>query len=321
MSPSHPAAPPTLGWTLVLGIAAGMLVPILLTQALAPEAVMAAVGGTILGTVGSLVGSSRRSLAGAMVLVALMALDLMAPGAWNLLPVVLVLALAAGVETATTGGRSLTMSLFGAVMLSGAILRDGTPLGLAAAVFLASLLFGALLAVALKLHGRAALPANDVRGGIAHAVFLCTGLLLTHALVGNMGATLAMWTLQMFVMRAMAPPEMSLRRSLQYVCGAAIGAALASAWQFLHPMDAATLPRMLVAAACLMLGLRYTVSARVFSAAALTLAVLLASAASPGQALIRFEAAGLSALVALVLLLALQVLGSLLWPRRGSQGP
>ncbi|MEV8465765.1 hypothetical protein AB0T83_03080 [Fluviibacterium sp. DFM31] len=316
MPATPPAALPRLGWSLVLRIAAGLLVPILLTLTFTPEASLAAVGGALLGAVGSLVGSSRRSLLGAAVLLGLLGLDHWLPGSFGLLPIALILALAAGVESATTGGRSLTMALFGAVMLAGAVFRDGAAPSTAAMVFAASLVYGALLAVTLNLHGRAALPANSARGGIEQAVFLCAGLLLTQALMAGFDTTQALWTAQMFVMRAMASPDLSPRRSLQYVAGAAIGAGLAAAWQELGLTAEIPWLRLLLAAVFLLLGLRYAIAARVFSAAALTLAVLLSSAATPGQALIRFEAAGLSALLALLLLLALQVLGAWLWRPR-----
>lgn len=319
MTPAS-AAPRALPWSLAIRIAAGLLVPALLALTLAPSTVLAAVGGSFLAIFGSYQGSTRRSLMGGAAVLLLFLLGQSAPETLDLRVVILCLALAAGIETVTQGGRSLTLSIFAAVMLIGATRRYGAPPELAALVFVASLATGTVLADRLKLSGKAALPPNDIRSGVEHAAFLAIGLLLSLALVQRMEGTQALWIIQMFVLRAMAPPKLDPLRTAQFVAGAVIGAALAAGIETLGLETHAVL-RLCLAALCLVLGLRSLPVAQVFSAAALTLAVLLATAPTPESALFRAEAAGISAALALGLLLILQHLGEWVRPRRDPSVP
>lgn len=319
MTPA-PAAPRALPWSLAIRIAAGLLAPALLALAFAPATILAAVGGSFLAIFGSFQGSTRRSLMGGAAVLLLFLVSQAAPGALDIRAVILCLALAAGIETVTQGGRSLTLSIFAAVMLIGAIRRYGAPPDLAALVFVASLAFGALLAEALNLSGKAALPPNDIRSGVEHALFLAIGLLLSLALVQRMEGAQALWIVQMFVLRAMAPPKLDPARTAQFVAGAVIGAGLAAGLETLGLETRAGL-RLCLAALCLVVGLRFLPVGRTLSAAALTLAVLLATAPTPEAALFRAEAAGVSAALALGLLLILQHLAEWAWPRRDPSVP
>ena len=285
-------------WRLVGALVVAGLVPCMTVAHLMGAAYVAPLlAGLIVGTGATMVGSARRAIIGGALVLIMLGLHMVWP-ATDLRLFALCFALAAGWETARTGGRALPMTLMAAgILWSG--FQHQIPHTTGMALFAPGLVWGLLVAWALGLASFPKLPPEGDRAGLRQSLFLGCGLLLSITAVQHWPAAHAIWIVQMFILRATAPTRLTSHQAVRFVLGAMAGVCLALIVEY-SGLSAPPLGYV-IATVALVIGLRLMPLGPPLATIPMTVAVLLALAPTPAEAVFRSEAALAATLLAIAL--------------------
>ena len=296
--PARPSARQPLSWPVTLKLTAAAVLPALAVYAVAGALMVPAVAaGTVLGLAGTMLGSSRRAAAGGLLVMALMALHQALP-ALDLRLLAVAPAIAAGWEAARTGGRALPLALMSMGLLV-ALDHAGAPPARTLPFYAGGLALALPAARALGFHARPKPAPEGLHAGIRQGLFLALGLALAVTIAGHLQSAHAIWVVQFFVLRALAPGHLALPSAAKFFAGVLVGTALAAlleqAGLSVPPLSFA------IALAAAVIGLRLLPLGPPYTPAAFTVALLLLTAPTPDAALFRSEAALIASVLAVSL--------------------
>ncbi|MEM8729641.1 MAG: hypothetical protein AAGF79_06940 [Pseudomonadota bacterium] len=277
-------APTTLPWPAVALFLGTMLGAAILAALINPAAAAPAMVGAMAGILGGFLTPKGRAWVPLLTGLVALGVLLFAPSAPLRWLIALLLCAAAGWETARSGGRMMVLVIYAwlAVQLISVMPAEE----LSVPVTALSLIFGWAVAEAMGLSGRAAGPAGQPLHGVVLTAYLAIGLILSILLMHHIESAFAYWVALIFVMRALAPLNMTARATLSFGIGATLGCLAALAFIALHPPQLLSVALGLV---CLVAGFRLIPHPRPYTPAAMSAAVLLLVAQDPQTVLLRLE--------------------------------
>lgn len=303
--PNQMPAKPKLPWALAV-----IMVALIGGSVFAAEFLMAppasqycAIGGALLGIFGTMFGNLGRTLAGGALGIALVWANHAFGSPVDPRLAVLALAAAAAIEDAKFGGRSFTIAIIGAAMLSRA--AGMTPLewqGIA--VFSGAMLLCGSVITAMTLAGRAARPPAGWSLGLRQGLFLALGLSLAITVAEWIGTAQAFWVITMVVFRALGPADQPATGHITFAIGTIAGAAMADAAIFALgyvPEHLRQTVTTLLATAATLIGMRNLPAQNLYVPMGMSVGVILAVAPSFETAFLRGETALAAAIIAILL--------------------
>ncbi|MAC80122.1 MAG: hypothetical protein CML66_18885 [Rhodobacteraceae bacterium] len=274
----------TLPWPAVAILLGTTLGAAGLAALLGPAAAIPALFGAVAGLGGAFVSPGDRSLGPVMAGLVTLGLLLVHPSVPVLWLIALGLCALAGLESVRSGGRAIVLVIYACLGLH--LIAAMPPIATSAPVAGAAMLVGWGVARITGLAGQAAQPPGPPFHGVMLALYLAIGLALALLVMHLMKSPFAHWVALIFIMRALAPLDMTTRTTLQFGLGATIGCLAAMALIAIGP------PKPVLLALCVpavIAALRLLPHPRPWTPALISAAVLFLVAPSVADALVRLE--------------------------------
>lgn len=287
---AEPLAPPmvpyVLPWRHVIVLTCAALLVALPGLILAEHAgAVAAIAGLMTAGYATSSTGLRGAIGGGTGLLGALALLLIWPSLPSFGVICALLCIAAGIELARQGSRISVMILLALTMTTVSLHQSPEPKMLA--FVLIGLVAGHATIGHLGLSSIVSASPEPKEHAIRLGVFLGFGLAISLICVAVIPEHRSYWVAILFVSRALIPFPDSKQPLLRYGKGAAVGILAAVLIEVIAPPETV---RLLIALAALVLGIRFLPNQGPIGATMMTVAVLLGTAPTFGEAAFRAEA-------------------------------